>query len=203
MSEYPLSTIPPAHNGFTVSPQWKTLVTQNDALVEQRKQKSVYAKYNVTLKYDYLSENDFKVLWNFYMAMKGSFYSFYIYDVFLETHNRLFVGMGDGVLDTFDIPGKTTSAQSIYENGVLVYDCGVTVSPQNVNCTILTGGGDESSDRVQFSVPPASGYPVTCTFIGYLRMYVRFKEDNLSREHFEYKAFKTGIELQGLIPGAV
>jgi len=64
--------------------------------------------------------------------------------------------------------------------------------------TILTGGGEESADRVQFDTAPASGVIITATFTGDLRIKCRFKEDKLTRSNFIYRLFRTGVELYGL-----
>jgi len=188
MSEYPIPPYP-SESGFIVTPVWKTIIAETDSLKEQRKQKQTYAFYDVSLTYDYLSETDFKTLWNFYMARKGAYEAFYIYDLLVEDHDSIWVGMGDGATITFDISGKTTTDHIVYIDG------GVVVS---TNYTIVTGGGLESSDRIIFNTAPATGAIITIDFSGYLRIYCRFKEDQLSRESFEYKALKTSILLKGL-----
>jgi uncharacterized protein (TIGR02217 family) len=188
MSEYPIPPYPSAE-GFIVSPVWKTIIAETDSLKEQRKQKQTYAFYDVALTYDYLSEDDFKTLWAFYMARKGAYEAFYIYDLFVEDHDSIWLGMGDGVTTTFDISGKTTTDHIVYLDG------GVLATS---NYVIISGGGAENSDRITFTTAPVTGAILTIDFSGYLRIYCRFKEDKLSRESFSYKALKTSIELKGL-----
>jgi hypothetical protein len=188
MAEYP-TTIYPSVNGFVVTPKWKTIISETDAMTEQRKQKQSYAFYDVALTYEYLSQDDFNTLWSFYMSRKGAYYPFFIYDLYSASHETLWVGMGNAVNTTFDIPGKTTSNHIVYNTG----------DPVSASLyTIVTGGGAENSDRVTFNTAPGAGSIITVDFTGFLRMYVRFKEDRLSRESFEYRAFKTGVELLGL-----
>jgi hypothetical protein len=98
--------------------------------------------------------------------------------------------LGDGDEDTFDIPGKSTSSQSIYLDGAL----------QGSGYTILTGGGVSSSDRVQFTSPPDIGVEISCSFTGLLRIRCRYAQDKLSREQFLEYMYKTGVELKGLTP---
>lgn len=191
MSEYPVPPIP-AEEGFTITPVWTTVITTFDALTEQRKQKQLFAKYDVSIQYpDGVLLADVQTLWDFYMAMKGAYTPFYIYDIESMEHAGLFAGWGDGATTTFDIPAKTTSNHAIYIDGIL----------QSSGYSILTGGGAESSDRVQFSSAPVSGAIITCDFTGYLRMRVRFTEDRLSRQHFINSIFKgMAVELTGLSP---
>lgn len=189
--EYPIPPYP-AEEGFTVAPIWTTVITTFEALTEQRKQKQLFAKYDVSIQYpEGVLLADIQTLWDFYMSTKGAYSPFYIYDIESMGHAALYVGWGDGTTTTFDIPGKTTSAQAIYIDGVL----------QSSGYSILTGGGAESSDRVQFSSAPLSGKLITCDLTGYLRMRCRFKEDKLSRQHFINGIYKgMSVELTGLSP---
>lgn len=193
MAEYPTTSPTPSYKDFVITPRWKTIISEMDAGNEQRKQKSTYAIYDVSLKYDHLTITEFQTIWNFYMARRGAYEAFYIYDKISMTHGEtnmpVYIGLGDGVITTFDIPGKTTTSQSIYLDGSLV---------GGGNYSILTGGGAESSDRVQFTAAPGSGILITCKFTGYLRIRCRFEEDKLSRESFNYSALRTGLKFRGL-----
>jgi hypothetical protein len=120
MSEYP-STPKPAPDGLLVTPVWTTVTTSFDAMTEQRKAKQVFAKYDVSLKYpEGMTNADIMTLWAFYMARKGAYQAFYIYDLLSLAHTGLFVGWGDGETTIFDLPGKSTSDQTIYKDGVAV-----------------------------------------------------------------------------------
>jgi hypothetical protein len=138
-----------------------------------------------------LSAAEFRNLYDFYMARRGAFESFYFYTIDADTFNEpLYVGMGDGMASTFDLPGKSTSAQSIYLDGVL----------QSSGFNILTGGGDGSSDRVHFTTAPAAGLVIVCTFSGFMRIRCRFQDDKLTKERFSVALYKTGLSLKGLPP---
>ncbi len=189
MSLYP---IPPAPNeeDFEMVPRWLTVISKFDATTEQRKQKALFAVYDVSFSYDLVSITDEQTLWAFYMARKGSAEAFYIYDIYSWPHKALFVGWGDAATLTFDLPGKTTSAQAIYFDGVL----------QGSGYTIVSGGGAEGSDRVTFDTAPAAGILITCDLTGYLRARVRYKEDKLSRRSFRNMIFKGSVDLVGLPP---
>ncbi len=190
MSLYPESPAPEFSAIFKA--RWKTIISPFDNGKEVRKQKQFFAQYDMSFLYNLLTPAEFQTLWNFYQARKGAYESFYAYAVDSADYDALYVATADGVLSTFDIPGKSTSAQSIYINGVLQSG----VSP--VAYTVLVGGGQEDSDRVQFVSTPTIGSVITCDFTGYLRNRCRFRVDEITRELFSVAIYKTGLELKGL-----
>lgn len=178
---------------FEVVPEWKTIVTNLGGSNEQRKQKWSFPKYNVNIKYDFslLDEDDMQILWDFYMARKGSYQVFYVYD-FYNTyyHYSQYVGFGNAATTIFDLPGKTTAAQKIYIDNVEQ-----TVTE---DYSILTGGGASDSDRVSFVSAPSVGEVISCDFNGYLRIHCRYAEDKMTRDTLLGVAFSIGISLKGL-----
>jgi hypothetical protein len=158
-----------------------------DSGKEQRRQKQLYAKYDVKLQYNVLTTVEIQVLWNFYTARQGTFEAFYFYTLEVADWDNLYVGVGDGTSVTFDLPGKSTSSVTVYVDGYTV-----------ATYTKLVGGGAESSDRITFVTAPSAGQIITCDLTGYLRIRCRFKEDYFSRNNFEYVLYKSGIELKGL-----
>jgi hypothetical protein len=190
MAEYSTTNPLIAPDGLSITPIWTTIITQSDGITEQRKAKQLFPKYDVKLKYPTaIIPADIKIIYAFYMARKGAYEAFYIYDRESDAHVAQFVGWGDGSTLVFDIPGKTSSLQSVYIDGTL----------QNSGYSILTSGGTEASDRIQFTVAPILGQLITCSFTGYLRMRVRFKEDRLSKENLTHLLYRGGeIELKGL-----
>lgn len=180
-----------------VTPTWKTLVSQIGTGREQRRRKSLFPMYDVTVRYDVLSAADAKTLWEFYMARNGAYEAFYIYDLVLLanlafTHSDEYCGTGDASTDIFDIPGRSTSSHSVYVDGI--------IQTNPTEYAVLTGGGVGSSDRIDFVTAPSSGSIITCSFTGFLRMRVRFMHDQLDREIFTTNLFRYGIELKGLKP---
>jgi hypothetical protein len=193
MATFPESSPTPLYP-LIIEPEFKTLISDKDGGGEQRRQKLLYPKYNVTVEYNPLSISDAKTIWEFYIARKGASEAFYIYDFSLLpatsfNHSKEYCGTGDGTTTIFDIPGKSTSSQTIYMDGI----------DETSNVTILTGGGESNSDRAQFDVAaPVSGKIITADFTGLLRMRVRFLEDKMTREAFNYKLFQYGLKLKGL-----
>ena len=180
-----------------VTPTWKTLISIVGTGNEQRKQKALFPKYNVTVRYDVLSSTNAKILYAFYMARKGAFEAFHIYDLALLAniafnHTDEYCGTGDAAQDIFDIPGRSTSSHTVYADGIEQGD--------PAEYSVLTGGGAGSSDRVDFVTAPGEGAIITASFTGFLRMRVRFMYDELDRETFTTNLFRYGIELKGLGP---
>lgn len=173
-----------------IEPEWKTLISETDGEFEQRRQKRLFARYNVRVQYTRLSAAGMQALWNFYMARKGSAQAFYFYDPASMTHLGLYAGVGDGETLVFDLPGKATGSQSVYLDG----------AAQSSGVTMLAGGGDGDADRVEFAAAPPAGALVTCDFTGRLRVRCRFAADRLPREWFVRMLFNIGIELKGLGP---
>lgn len=122
------------------------------------------------------------------MARKGRAEAFHFYFRRSGSHKAQYVAYGDGVLTTFDLPGKSTSSQTIYLDG----------AAQGSGYTILTGGGSSSSDRVQFDAAIPLGQLITCDFTGFLRNRCRFEEDRMTEERFYTTCYRTGLRLKGL-----
>ncbi len=177
------------HNpSFVFTPVWNTLKSKYENGNEQRRQKWLYPKYDVAVQFNALSQVDAKTIYEFYMARKGSYEAFYFFDHYSFDHVGLYVGTGDGSTDVFDIPGITTSARTLYENGSVI----------SSGFSYLTGGGDGAADRVDYTTAPASGVIITIDFTGFVRAKVRFANDNLDRNNFMTNLFKYGLELKGV-----
>lgn len=192
MATFPESNPTPLYP-LIIESEFNTLISDKDSGGEQRRQKLMYPKYNVIVEYNPLPISDAKTIWGFYMARKGASEAFYIYDfsslpATSFNHSKEYCGTGDGTTTIFDIPGKSTSSRTVYVDNV---DYTSSVS-------FLTGGGTSNSDRIQFSSAPVAGGIITIDFTGFLRMRVRFLEDKMTREAFNYKLFQYGLKLKGL-----
>jgi len=75
------------------------------------------------------------------------------------------VGVGDGVTLVFDLPGRQTSAQHVFVNGV----------EQSVS--ISAGAGANGCDRATLGGAPAVGARISCSFFGNRLARVRTRED--------------------------
>lgn len=214
MSEvYPTTPVP--NWPYDIKINWNTTVSSFDSGKEQRRQKNLYPKYDVSLTYSVLTMAQMQTLWNFYQARKGTFEPFYFYSLESTTWSGCYLGIGDGTTTTFDIPGKSTSNVQIYVSGValratavssilledesqLITEDGSTIIREGPeDYTLLVGGGAASADRVTFLTAPVANALITCDFTGYLRVRCRFAEE-LSRSAFTAALYRTGIKLKGL-----
>lgn len=186
MAQFPTTPVP--QFPYDLVANWKTIISAFDSGKEQRRKKQLYAKYDVSLTYNVMTAANMALLWAFYQARNGSYEAFYFYTLESEAWTGLFVGIGDAATVTFDIPGKTTSAQVIYINGVV----------QTTGHTHVTGGGTESSDRITFDSAPALNAIITCDFTGYMRIRCRFDEDKMTKSRFAGALYRTGLKLKGL-----
>jgi hypothetical protein len=178
-----------------IEPEWSTLISDVDVGGEQRRQKWLFAKYNVRFKCPRLSATQMQTVWDFYAASKGAHGAFYFFDPapligITTSYKALYVGYGDETTSIFDLPGKSTSNRTLYING----------TTQSSGFSYLTGGGSDGSDRVSFTSAPADGDIITVDFTGRLRVRCRFRDDRLPRELFIRKLFNFGIDLKGLGP---
>jgi len=196
MATWPESS-PTPNYPLVITPRWRTQVSEFEGGGEQRRQKSLWPVFDVSVNYKAISKVDCQTLYAFFMARRGRYEAFYIYDLSLLqslswAHEALYVGIGDGSATTFDLPGRSTSSQSVYLDGTEQTGGGTDYS-------ILTGGGVSSADRVQFNSAPTAGQVVSCDFTGFARYRVRFEQDTMPYELFEYQFYRNGsISLKGL-----
>jgi len=188
----------PETNPTPIYPLIVSAVTQTDIVTlggggEQRRSNWLYPKFDVEVRYRAISAAQAQTLWAFFLARKGAYEGFNIYDLSLLAsvsfvHGELYCGTGNGTASIFDIPGRATSSQTVYVDGA-----------EQTGVTILAGGGDGNSDRIQFASPLAAGEIVTCKFTGYHRMRVRFEQDRISKELFMRNLFAySSIALKGI-----
>lgn len=183
---YPTTPVPSWP--YDIKVRWNTTISSFDSGKEQRRQKNLYPKYDVSLTYPVLSVANMQILWSFYQSKKGTYEPFYFYSLESTLWEGCYIGIGDGTTTTFDLPGKSTT-------GVVIYQDGVELRPEEY--TLYIGGGAASADRVTFATAPAVNDLLTCDFTGYLRIRCRFQEE-LSRSAFTAALYQTGIKLKGL-----
>ena len=193
MAVWPESSPSPVYP-LIVTPRWKTDIVELGGGNEQRRAAWLFPKFDVVVNYYGLTAAHAQTLWQIYMARKGAYEPFYIYDLTVITSltfaqaTPLYCATADGTTTIYDIPGRGTSSQTIYVDGV-----------EDGSASVLSGGGDGGSDRASWGTAPAEGSIISATFTGYLRMKVRFEQDALSREMFDYQLFTYGaISLKGV-----
>jgi len=205
MAVYPDSSSPYA-NPVLIDIRYKTLVSQFDEEgAENRKQKWLFPKRDITLRYQSISKNQAEVLWEFYCGRRGSYNSFAWFEstgkgtTSYNTYSSEYVATGDSTTLIFNLPAKNSSAatQDVNINGIAV-----TTS----DYTMAYGGGSDGEDKVSFvsvvaggAGPPVTGSIITYDFTGRLKIRCRFSDDILSIENFYDRIFNSGVKLKGLL----
>lgn len=197
MATFPESS-PSPHYPLNLSVRYATskVGLGGDTIVSQRRSAVVFPVYDVVVSYESVSASDAQTLWNFFKARYGGLEAFYIYDLALlanvaPAHVGEFVGVGNGLEDTFDIPGRSTSSQTVYVSGV--------AQTPTTDYTISYGTGDSGADQIEFVSAPAAGAAIKVDFTGYLRCRACYAKDVLNRELFVRDLMRyRSIELEGV-----
>ena len=184
MAKFPTSPVP--QYPLEITQRHRNIITAFDGGQEQRRRKSLFPVYDVLVSYNALSPDEIDVLWAFYTEMAGAYREFYFFTPLSESHTGLYVGVGDGVTTIYDIPGIIDGPATVYVDGLAG------------SYSLLTGGGSEDSDRVEFNAAPDEGAILSCDIVGQHRIRCRFAEDELTKELFTYRLYRTGIQLRGL-----
>jgi hypothetical protein len=203
MAVYPNPSTTPYVNPVTWEQEWKTLRSNFDDLGEEkRKQKWLYPKRNITLKYNAITKDQAESLYEFYQARKGSYNAFVWFEstgigAYKSYSSEYVAGMGTTTL-VFNLPA-TGSSQTLAVN---VGGAATATS----NYTFSAGGGPDGEDKITFVsssaggiTAPASTKYITCDFTGRLKIKCRFSEDRLSWENFYDRLINTGVRLKGLL----
>jgi hypothetical protein len=176
METFPTAVIP--GYPYSIKATWKTRVTDFEGGKEQRRQVWAFPKRTVTIACPVITQDQMKVLWQFYQQCKGAYEVFWYIDKIKEYWYAEYVAVGDGAIEVFDIPGKECNQASIK-----VY---VDAEELLEGWDFISGGGQAGADRISFDSGyiPELGQVVTVDFYGYLRLRVRFAEDKLERNIF-------------------
>ena len=205
MAIYPNTTDAPYSNPVSIGMRFKTLVSNFDDLGEEkRKQKWLYPKREVTLKYESLSKGEAETLWQFYQARGGSYDSFAWFESTgvgvgsYHTYANEYVGTGNSSTLVFNLPAINSSQVHV------LYIAGSSIA--STNYTFSAGAGTNSEDKITMISSTAGGLPVitsteriTYDFKGRLKIRCRFAEDILSFENFYDRLVNMGIKLNGVL----
>lgn len=156
---------------------------------ESRKQKWLYPKRHYTLQYNYITVAEARTLWEFYKARKGSYELFSLFLPWSNTYTEEYVGTGDGTTTAFNVPGKTISSYTFYQD--------TTTLTETTDYTIDATGGTDGEAELNLVVAAPAGERITCDFSGYLKVRVRFMDDIFSFDTFYNTLVTFGIKLKG------
>ena len=151
--------------------QFRTLMTEfADLGKEQRKQKWLYPKRLITLRYPWLSLAEVQTLFQFYITMAGAYGLFKFFHPSTFTYVHEYVGTGDDSTTIFNLPAKYSANYTLYIDGVGQQAGGV-------DYTFAAGGGPDGEDKATFVSAPDSGERITFSFTGNLKIVGRFQDD--------------------------
>jgi hypothetical protein len=172
---------------------FKTLSSKFDDLgKEQRNQKWLYPKRMIELHYQYITKANAKTIWDFYIARKGSYEAFNFFFPATNTYTAEYVGTGDAVTLTFNLPSNQASSYTLYVDGV-------AQTAGGTHYTFTSTGGTDGKDKAVFIAAPSDGARITWTFTGYLVVVCRFMDDNMTFETLYNRLVTTGLKLRGLL----
>jgi len=158
---------------------------------EQRKQSWLFPKRNITVSYKNISITEARTLWQFYLNRKGSYEAFNLFLTRSETYTYEYVGTGDGDTLVYNLPCMGSSARTVYLNSI--------AQEVTTDYTYSALGGIDGADQITFVSAPETGYYITLSFTGYLKVRSRFMHDNLDFDTFYGILSEMGMELKGLL----
>jgi uncharacterized protein (TIGR02217 family) len=177
--------------------EFNTEITMFESGVEQRRKRRANGLRTFSLTYDLLDQSEMDDLWDFFIARAGRFDAF-LYRDFLNDYlieKEVPTGTQDGLNTDFSLSKKfivepsdatfdpVATPVTIYKNGVLLVE--------GPDFTVSYGTGE-----ITFAVGPQATDNIVATYEFYY--LVRFLEDKMSKDLFEYIVYRTGVKLREL-----
>lgn len=172
---------------FDFGYQFNTLISTMENGTEERRAKWSYPRRHANIKCTYLLGTNSDTAWDFYIARKGSYEHFTWFLPVSDAYTYEYVGQGDGSTTAFDINAKTISSYTVYIDGV--------AKTEVTHYSIGAATGTDGRARVTFVTAPSAGEIIEISFTGYLGLYYRFKDDNLTRPMFTTALQQWGLEI--------
>lgn len=199
MTAFPEITSVPFGNPVEEELQFKTLVTNfADLGEEQRKQKWLYPKRLITLKYPFISKTEAQELWQFFIGRAGAYNTFKFFYPDKKstpfTYDNEYVATGDASTVVYSLPAKDSGNYTLYVDEIVQAD--------PADYSMGAGGGPDGEDKVTFVAAPDAGTRITFSFTGRLKIVGRFKDDKMNFQLFFDRLINTGIKIQGLLNDA-
>jgi hypothetical protein len=199
MSVFPEIASVPFGNPVVQQLQFKTLMSGFDDLGrEQRKQKWLYPRRLVTLRYNFITKAEVQTLYQFYIARAGAYGAFAFFYPSPRSNDysyvEEYVGTGDGSETVFSLPALDSGNYILFVDGSSQSDPG--------DYSFSAASGPDGEDKVTFTSAPSAGERITFTFTGRLKVRARFKDDKLTIQEFHDRLINIGIQLQGLLNDA-
>lgn len=160
---------------------FNTLITKYEDGKEQRRQKWSRPKRNFDISLRGRTNVIMQQAWDFYIARNGSFDTFYFENPNESPVSSEILGTGNGINVNFNL------AHYPLPSGAITLTSGATTFTETSHYTLT-----RSTGAVVFNVAPTGD--VVATNYNFCRV-VRFAEDNLDRELFNYRLFNTKLKL--------
>ena len=165
---------------FNETVDWNVLVTAYEDGKEQRRKKWSQPKRSYEITLTGRQDTEMKQVWDFYNSRSGSFDTFYFTNSNESPISNEVLGTGDGttqayIFDNYPLPSGSPTAVSIGGTPTVAYTM------------------NRADGTITFDVAPTSGDQILGSY-NFCRV-VRFAEDKLSRELFNYKLYNSGIRL--------
>lgn len=222
LAVYP--SIPKPSYSYNLDHQLKTMVTDMESGNEQRNRRWRFPRRTFILLYNLLTftTDQRDAICDFYYQRYGSYDLFWFFDFQERRWIDQYMGRGDGITQTFDLPGITTASLTVpvgiltedgkrittetgdvitTEGGSIgtmptVYIDGVDASTILASFSFGDGIGEGGADQISFDLyTPAIGSLITCDFTGYLRIKGRFKDDKITEEIFTTHLDKLAVSI--------
>lgn len=158
---------------------------------EKRKKQILYPKRDLNLKFSWISKQEARLLWEFFVQRGGSLEAFYYVHPLDGTYQYQFASACDGVGVNFLVPSVGATSYTLYENGV--------EQTEGVDYDFYSEGGLDGLDYVEMNAAPNAGYVLTWSFTGQLVTRCRFQDDSQDFESFYDRLAKMDIKLKGLL----
>ncbi len=159
---------------------------------ERRKRGLLYPKRDMNLKFSWITKQEARLLWEFYVARGGSFEPFYYVHPFDNVYEDQFASVSDGVSVNFPVP-------SIGATSYLLKIAGASQAEPG-DYAFHSEGGLDGLDYVELkNAVHNPGDVITWSFTGRLVTRCRFQDDSQDFETFYNRLAKMGIKLKGLL----
>lgn len=199
MPSYPVFEWTPDYS-MVESVEFHTEITFFESGVEQRRKRRERGLRIFKLNFDLLDQSEMDEIWDFFIDLGGPYgpflYRDFLNDYLVEREEP--TGVKNGVNTTFYLSKKLIVRSSdcnfspvarspeVYKNGILLVE--------SVDYTL-----DYSTGELELAVGPLVSDKVTVTYEFYY--LVRFMEDILSKDLFEYIVYRSGINLKEIFSG--
>jgi hypothetical protein len=158
---------------------------------ERRKRGFLYAKRDLNLKFNWITKDEARILWTFFVDRGGSYEDFKYVFPFSNIHTGEYVSIADGSSKTYRVPSYMATSYTLYVNGV--------EQTETTEYVFYANSGPDSEDQVTFVAAPDYGDVITWSFTGQLVIRCRFEDDSQDFESFYNRLAKMGIKLKGLL----